>query len=433
MKTSFLSQLKIRVHVHGWFFLINAFLISFLSLRYLTYMPMPKDFLAWLYTLVAVCGQMPLIAAFYALLILPVVCIPNKTLRTFFTAFLTSIGIGILIIDTLVFDQYRFHLNIAVLELVFSGGIVEFPVITWLTVIIGFLILLCLEFFLYQRLSKEPLFMGKRLGRKVTLLIVLCILATHVIHIWGSAYAVQSITNLTRFLPLFYPTTARTFLKQYGLINEKELAFQEKIKEGSQGILNYPLFPLKKEDVKKPLNIVLLVIDAFRYDALSEKYSPHLWRLAKKGLTFKNHLSTGNCTRTGIFGLFYGLPGTYWHSFLSLRRPPVLIERLQELDYQMGIFASAHLDMPEFKDTVFSSIPNLRVHSMGSSKVERDIEITDAWLEWNKNKEKNKSSFTFLFYDAPHGYSFPDNYPHKFKPLSDSINYLDFNNCILYL
>lgn len=172
MKTSYVSQLKTRVHVHGWFFLINAFLVSFLSLRYLTYMPMPKDFLAWLYTLVAVCGQMPLIAAFYALLILPVVFISNKTLRTFLTAFLSSIGIGILIIDTLVFDQYRFHLNTAVLELVFSGGIVEFPVITWLTVIIGFLILLCLEFFLYQRLSKEPLFMGKRLGRKVTLLIM---------------------------------------------------------------------------------------------------------------------------------------------------------------------------------------------------------------------------------------------------------------------
>jgi membrane-anchored protein YejM (alkaline phosphatase superfamily) len=217
-------------------------------------------------------------------------------------------------------------------------------------------------------------------------------------------------------------------MKKIGLVNEKELALQDKMKENSQGVLNYPLASLKKSPIEKPLNIVLLVIDSWRFDALSEKYSPNLWKLSQKGLVFKNHLSSGNCTRTGIFGLFYALPGTYWHSFLSQRRSPVLMDRLQELEYQMGIFASAHLDMPEFKDTVFAKIPNLRVRSKGAGKVERDIEMTDAWLEWNKNKDKNKPSFSFLFYDAPHGYTFPENYPHKFEPLAESMNYLEFNN-----
>ena len=141
MKHPYLSTLKSRLHVHGWFFLINSILTILISLRYLVYMPMPKDFLTWLYTLVTVGGHMPLMTAVFALAVLPIILIPHKMIRTILLVVMSSIGIGLLIIDTLVFDQYRFHLNIPILELVLSGGIVEFPIVTWITLIFGFLVL----------------------------------------------------------------------------------------------------------------------------------------------------------------------------------------------------------------------------------------------------------------------------------------------------
>ena len=41
-----------------------------------------------------------------------------------------------------------------------------------------------------------------------------------------------------------------------------------------------------------------------------------------------DHLSTGNGTRFGVFGMLYGLHGSYWWPVLEARRAPVLLETL---------------------------------------------------------------------------------------------------------
>ncbi len=127
------------------------------------------------------------------------------------------------------------------------------------------------------------------------------------------------------------------------------------------------------------------------------------------------HMSTGNATRVGIFGMFYGLPGSYWHSMLDNRTSPLFMDRLQALNYQLGIFASAQLNNPEFYQTVFSKVPNLRTSQPGCQPVERDIAITNEWIDWFKHSNKNQPSFSFLFYDAPHGYEYPKDYPHRYE------------------
>ena len=72
--------------------------------------------------------------------------------------------------------------------------------------------------------------------------------------------------------------------------------------------------------------------------------------------------------------MFYGIPGTYWHSFLANQQSPVLTQRLQSLDYQLGIFAAASLEKPEFSQTVFRDVKNLRMGSEGDSVGFEDIE-----------------------------------------------------------
>lgn len=101
---------------------------------------------------------------------------------------------------------------------------------------------------------------------------------------------------------------------------------------------------------------------------------------------------------------------------------------MQELDYQLGIFASARLTSPEFDQTVFLKVPDLRKESTGDTAVARDQNITEEWLDWFEQKDDSKPSFSFLFYDAPHGYAFPEDYDHRYEPMLSEVNYLKLNN-----
>ncbi len=193
--------------------------------------------------------------------------------------------------------------------------------------------------------------------------------------------------------------------------------------------VNYPRQPLQESTVINPPNIMLIVIDSWRADSFSSDVTPNISKLAESGVVFDEHYSTGNSTRAGIFGLFYAIPAQYWHSFLANRQPPVLMQRLQSLDYEFGIFASAKLTQPEFDKTIFSGLDTLRIRSVGKTPAVRDRNLTDDWIDWYTNSRNPElPAFSFLFYDAPHGYDFPGTYPHKFEPMLGEINYLKLND-----
>ncbi|MGF1903808.1 DUF3413 domain-containing protein [Aliivibrio salmonicida] len=423
------SNFKQKLHSHGWFILINSFIAMAIASRYFAFLPeIPTDLLGLSFLLSGTFSQMVLLASVIGLVALPAIFIKNAKLRNGTQALIASLGIAILFIDTLVFAQYRFHINAVVLELVLSGQVVSFPLVTWLTVIGGVIALIAAQYVLIVWLEKPAVITQHKLGRKFATISFFALLATHGIHIWAAANAYQPVTTVKRYLPVFYPATSTSMMKKYGWVDEEAIARQNSMKINKKSDLNYPLTPLQKEAVDKPINIMILTVDSWRADTFNAENTPNMWEYAKNGVVFDNHISTGNATRTGIFGLFYGIPGTYWHGFLANQRSPVLVDRLQELNYEMGIFTAAQLEKPEFNQTVFKNIPNLRIESEGNSPSERDTYLTNDWLEWYGKRDTSKPAFSFLFYDAPHGYDFPKNYPHRYEPMLDNINYLELNN-----
>jgi hypothetical protein len=170
---------------------------------------------------------------------------------------------------------------------------------------------------------------------------------------------------------------------------------------------------------------MLVVIDTLRADMLTAEVMPNLHALKTQGSSFTDHHSASNSTRAGIFSLFYGIPPNYWFSALASQKPPALITALQQQDYQLGIFASALLTEPAFNKTVFASVPNLRVRTEGNSAAERDIRITDEWLQWLAKRDSEKPFFGFLFYDAPHSYSTPTHYSNPFQPDWKEVNQME--------
>lgn len=429
-------SIKQRLRTHGFFIVVNALISMGIAAQYFSFLPaFPNDFVAVVFILVATFSQMVLLAAIVGLIMLPLIYLPHK-LRQFSQVTIASLGVALLYFDTLVFAQYRFHMNAVVVDLALSADVVTFPLLMWLKGLSIISLVFLLQFLLLRFLEKmqnsghdaSSNGQKKRFFRYFSLLTFVTLLLTHGIHIWAAAVAYQPVTMVKRYLPLFYPATSNRTMAKYGFVNEQSLAQQKELKMSRTSDLQYPLKPLQVEAPEQAVNIMIILVDSWRADTFSAENTPNMWHYAQQGVRFDSHLATGNATRTGVFGLFYGIPGTYWHAFLANRQAPVFIERLQALNYEMGIFTAANLTKPEFSQTIFNTIPNLRNGSDGFTPSMRDEDLTNDWLVWDQNRDKQKPAFSFLFYDAPHGYDFPKKYTPRFEPMTDAMNYLELNN-----
>lgn len=410
------------------FIAVNIIISIFISFRYFYFLPeLPSTWMGWIFLGSATYSQMGLLGGAVAICGLPFLLLKNPW-RNIFLSLAATIAIGTLYVDTVVFSQYRFHINSVVIDLLLAGQVIEFPLSLWVFVGCIIAVVCFAQYVLLCFLQKDGIFQRLKIARWVLGGAGIAILLTNGIHVWAAAHAYQPVTQVKRYLPLFYPATSNSTMRKYGWLDEHAVEQQKILTAQKQNSdLNYPIKPLVSKNPEKSLNIVLLVIDSWRAHTFNAENTPNLWNFAQSGMLLQQHYSTGNATRIGIFGMFYGLPGSYWHSVLDNRVSPVLMDRMQELDYQFGIFASAQLENPEFDRTVFSKIKNLRTHSSGASVVERDREITDQWVDWFKHRNKKQPSFSFIFYDAPHGYDFPKDYAHRYEPLLEQPDYLSRN------
>lgn len=112
---------KSKLHVHGWLIAINAVLAMVIATRYFAFLPeLPSDALGLVFISAGTFSQMTLLALVIGLLSLPLLLLPT-TPRRLLQSGIAAFGLVVLAIDTIVFAQYRFHINAVVLDLVLSG------------------------------------------------------------------------------------------------------------------------------------------------------------------------------------------------------------------------------------------------------------------------------------------------------------------------
>lgn len=421
----------------GWFTLANACLAILISTRYVTMLTAPESPLAWAYILSMPPGHMAMLAFVpFFLVFLPLsFLIPAGRLARGLLIGMATLGLTLLAIDTFVFAQYRFHLSPIYLDMLLKGGnqIIGFSAQTWVMGISAILMLLLCEVGLAHLVWKHlDTISGKRRGLAVSVGMVSLLLGSNLIHIWADAHYDRSVTTLTRYYPVLYPATAKGFMARHGWIDREAYRKEQMLKgSASSGALHYPLAPLRMQPLEKKMNVLIVVLDSWRYDAMTPEITPGIHAFSKTATTLSRHYSGGNATRMGIFTLFYGLPGTYWHAFQGNHTGPVLMTSLLKNNYQTGIFASAPLNSPEFDRTVFADVKDLPIETPGETTDERDVEITRRWLSWldtHEKKEKEAPFFGFLFLDSLHGYQAPSDAPKPFQPAWEAVNYLLLNN-----
>jgi hypothetical protein len=215
--------------------------------------------------------------------------------------------------------------------------------------------------------------------------------------------------------PFYQPLTFRRPAEALGLAPERDVALERVALDESS--LVYPLEPLRVEAPRRPRNVVWLVAESLRADALDPEVMPATWRFAQRAGHYTNHLSGGNGTRMGMFSMFYGLPGAYWFSFLSERRSPVLLDVMQQQDYQLILHTSARFSYPEFDRTIFANVPDAQLHSSGRSGHNTE-QIGPGWqhdrihvseiIDAIDRRDERRPFFAFMFFESSHShYYFP--------------------------
>jgi hypothetical protein len=412
----------------GWMAIANTLALSLVALRYLDVGDLSTGLVARSF------GIAMFFAHFLSIALLPL--LPVMLLALVWPlrhvvvplVWLVNVALSVLLlVDTLVFQQYRFHLNGALVSLFFSGASEEtFEFSTMMKAqAVGVALLVAVAHWGLCRIVWRFVDRSghRRFGYGMATACVALLLATNLFHAYADAMGHGEVTRQTRLLPGYEPLTAKSFLEERGFDVADTAWGGSKAIDGS---VDYPRVPLASQEPGEKKNIVFIVIDSWRFDAMNEQVTPNIARFAQNNQRFMQHYSGGNATRMGMFTLFYGIPGTYWHSMLQTNTRPVLVSRLLDLGYEFGIFRSAPLSSPEFHRTIFSGMSHLRMESEGHDSPSRDIDANHDFLDYlqERDPESDDPFFGMVFYDSPHAYDLPEDAPRPFEPAWDSVNYL---------
>lgn len=415
----------------AWFTFANGLLALLVGLHYLQWIEI-TDVTTAAYVSVLYLGQFALIAWLLGLpMLLLALILPLRFVRILSIA-VAVVGIGILAVDTVVYSLYRFHLSGFVLQLALGAGGQAFTLSAATQAVaagVGLAILLA-ELALAALVSRyRP---GPRWLGAAFVVLFASQLSTHGWHAWADANYDARITSVTRHLPLYYAATAKRFMKSRGLVDPQLVRKNRnagKLANVRAGRLNYPAGPMSCTAPADPKNLLIIAIDSARWDLLTERIMPAVSELKTTSQVFQRHFSNGNATKPGLFTLFYGIPASYWDAFTAARKPPVLIERMQSMGYDTRVLASATLVSPAFERNIFSSIKDLRLETPGEKPWQRDVRITQDWLDFVEERESRGDEdpfFGFLFYDTTHSFAVPEDYP-KFEPYWN-VNRFALNN-----
>ncbi len=415
----------------GWFALANAVVFGVVSLRYFSGGVPVEGMLSAVYLVAVYIGHHVVLAtAPLFLLATPVILIiPNRRVVTVLAVLLFAIMVALMMLDSLLWSQSRFHINALTMKILGWQS--------WVFAGVIFVVGLFFESFLARSVWNWVLASPKRSGRLIGAVSALMIVLSQGIHAWADAAYYVPVTSLGQQLPVYRGVTAKSFMTKSGLVDVKEarergLARQmSKEMDAADGrLLNYPLNPLDCEQ-REPLNLVMIIADSMRGSVLTPEMTPNISRFAQQdGIEFRNHFSGGNSSRMGMFSLLYGLPVGYWNSFVALARPPVLIDEFEEQGYQLGLFSSATMYRPVQLDrTAFARVPNLRIVTDPESDPswKRDWKMTREWFEWLDSREQEKPFFGFVFYDSTTTKSFPPDYAVQFPPMKGEFQAEDFS------
>jgi len=332
-----------------------------------------------------------------------------------------------LLVDFFIYKLFKFHINGMVVDILTSPDAMDSiqagiaPVVAFAVLIIAFLIF---EYYLIKKIINTDntikLRLNSKLNKLVILPLVLIVLSEKVAYGFSSLFSNTAILSKFKVIPLYQPLTFnRLAAKHFNFI--KKVQVHNTIQQNAY--INYPLKPIELIDNPRKVNIFIFASDSVKSTVISQETTPNLHAFKQESIILNNHHSGGNTTRFGIFSLMYGLNASYWFPFVNAKKGTVLFDTLKKLDYQINITSSTNTNWPQFKKTCYVQIQDSIKDEFAGVPWKKDEQATAYFNDWLDKQNIEKPLFSFLFFDAPHGYSFPKEI-NPFNAQEAKVNYL---------
>jgi membrane-anchored protein YejM (alkaline phosphatase superfamily) len=285
----------------------------------------------------------------------------------------------ILIADVFVFKTYRFHIDLMFIDMFINDfrGIGLSPFIVIVSVLIT-LAIIAVNVFIFRIAGRIKIPFVKH----AYIFLILLFVFGQAVHIWGFKFNRQYITRYTPYYPYYFPTTSNRLISNLSekfpvLIPENFDANSDDsifdTAAADSGLFNYPRNSIRVNDtLKTKKNILLFVLESWRFDMLKKDVMPNVYDLAQRSYVFKNHFSGGNVTISGLFSMMYGIHASYMNLAQSnpAKYSTVLTTTLDRYGYNTGVYVSQNFDRFALKTMFFNNVKPENYHSIYKGKTE---------------------------------------------------------------
>lgn len=179
-------------------------------------------------------------------------------------------------------------------------------------------------------------------------------------------------------------------------------------------------------------NIYLFVIETLRKDFVDSQTAPHLTAFAANNIHFPLSFANASSTHLSWFAIFHSFFPYHWTAVRDQwEKGSLPLRLLKQLGYKIRVYSSADLCYFNMDEIVFGKNRQLadaiKEFSLNRSiePWERDALAFEAMKRDLQSSEGRQGNLFLFFLDATHSeYSFPKDFPLKFEPISQQIDYL---------
>ena len=148
-------------------------------------------------------------------------------------------------------------------------------------------------------------------------------------------------------------------------------------------------------------NILWIVLDSWRADAMTPDLTPTVWALGRQSAVFRSHTSGGNATRYGLVSMFYGLPASAWPQLEREGRSPPLLATLRARGWDLGLFTS--IALPDILAGVFADVPEAsRIAAPAGRAATKDHQTLSALEQFVAAPRAGRPFFAFVHFISTH-------------------------------
>lgn len=182
-------------------------------------------------------------------------------------------------------------------------------------------------------------------------------------------------------------------------------------------------------------NIYLFVIETLRKDFVNEETAPCLTSFGKENIEISSSFANANGTHLSWFSLFYSKLPFYWTAVRDeWNEGSTALQLLKEIGYKIRVYSAADLHYFGMDQVLFGEKKQLINHLEDFSSqrnldaCDKDALCLDTFERDIMTEEGREGNLYLFFLDSTHSeYSFPKDFPLKFEPSVNQIDYLTLN------